>query len=250
MRKLRETMKIAVIGATGTVGKPLVKQLREAGHDVAELSRSTGVDLTTGEGLRDGLAGADVCVDVSMPMPAEGEDLVKASVAASERLLAAVEAEDVERVVFLSITNLDNPRVAEFEYYQAKVSQEETLRESSVPTSVVHSAQWMEFALNPAAVEETDDDVRVQDWLIQPVAAEEVARVLAEVAATPGDRVIAGPEQIRLPDLTRKVLSAKGDGRPVKVVPPALPAFGDGSLVAPEGAEVAGPTPEEWVSTF
>lgn len=84
--------------------------------------------------------------------------------------------------------------------------------------------------------------------MIQPVAAEEVARVLAEVAVTPGDRIIAGPEQIRLPDLTRKVLAAKGDGRPVKVVPPVLPAFGDGSLVAPEGAEVAGPTPEEWVS--
>lgn len=130
----------------------MVEELEKAGHQVVGLSRSSGVDLTTGEGLEAGLLGADVCVDVSMPVPAEGEDLVESLRKVSERIMAACEKAGVGHLVFLSITNLDNPHVAGFEYYQGKFAQEQVLEDSALPTSIVHSAQWMEFVLNPAAV--------------------------------------------------------------------------------------------------
>lgn len=241
-------MKIAVIGATGTAGRPVVEELEKAGHQVVGLSRSAGVDLTTGEGLEEGLRGANVCVDVSMPMPAEGEDLVEGLRKVSERIVAACEKVGVGHLVFLSITNLDKPSVAEFEYYQGKLAQEKVLEDSTLPTSIVHSAQWMEFALNPAAVEEGEAEVKVQDWLIQPIAMSEVATVIAEVVGgQPGNRAVAGPEQIRLPELTRRLLVARGDEREVTVVDAALPTFSDGSLLAPDDAQLRGPSPEKWV---
>lgn len=243
-----ETMKIAVLGATGTAGKPVVAELKQAGHEVIELSRSTGVDLTTGEGLVEGFKGAEVCVDVSMPWPGENEDLVEAMAAVTQRIVDAASEAGVQHIVYLSITNLDNPKVAEFEYYQGKLAQEDVLNNAEIATSVVHSAQWMEFALNPVVVEESDDEVKVQDWLIQPVAIADVAKVVAEVAAgAPGDRTVAGPESIRLPDLTRGLLAAKGDERKVTVVDAALPSFADGSLLAPDDAKLVGPTPEKWI---
>lgn len=175
-------MKIAVIGATGTAGRKVVQQLSAQGHEAVEISRTKGVDVTTGEGQ-----------DI-------GEFLQKAT----GQIVKASESAGVGHIVYLSITNIDNPEVAKFDYYRAKALQEEALAQGSVPYSIVRSAQWMEFALNPAAVEERDNEVIVSDWYIQPIAVDDVAKTLVEVATgAQHNRTVTGPKAIRLPDLTR-----------------------------------------------
>ena len=150
----------------------------------------------------------------------------------------------------LSICNIDDPAFDEFDYYLAKRAQEQVLADCALEHVVVRSTQWMEFALNPGAVTQSDDQVRVEDWLVQPIAVDEVARVLVEASSgSARDRQIAGPERIHLPDLTRQLLQAKGDLRPVVVTAPGLPALAQGVLLAPRGAELLGPDVARWVST-
>src|SRR5699024_8552399 len=150
----------------------------------------------------------------------------------------------LKHIVYLSIINIDKPEVAKFDYYRAKALQEEVLAEGGLPCSIVRSAQWMEFALNPAAVEERVDEVLVADWYIQPIAVDDVAKVLVEVATgAPGTRTIAGPEPIRLPDLARLLLDTRGDSREVKATRPPMAPLSDGSSLAPGDAELLGATP-------
>lgn len=241
-------MKIAVIGATGTAGRKVVEHINAAGHEAVEISRSTGVDITTGEGLEAALAGAEVAIDASSPWPAEGEDIGEFLSGVMRRVVEASKSAGLKHIVYLSITNIDKPEVAKFDYYRAKALQEEVLAEGSVPCSIVRSAQWMEFALNPAAAEEHVDEVLVADWYIQPIAVDDVAKALVEVATgAPGNRTIAGPEPIRLPDLARLVLDSRGDSREVKATRPPLASLSDGSLLAPADAELLGPAPRAWV---
>ncbi|MFC4002654.1 SDR family oxidoreductase [Prauserella oleivorans] len=243
-------MKIAIVGATGTAGLATTAAARRAGHNVIALSRATGVDLHTGAGLQEGLTGADVVIDTSNAFPASSDaDLVAAFVAATRRLVEAGKQAGVQRLVHLSICNIDQPAFDEFGYYLAKRAQEEVLATSSLPHTIIRSAQWMEFALNPAAVTATESDVRVEDWSVQPVAVASVADALVEAATgDPRNRQIAGPSKIRLPELTRALLEATGDPRPVVVTEPSLPALAEGVLLAPDDAELLGPTPAEWVS--
>ena len=242
-------MKIAVIGATGTAGRKVVQQLGAQGHEAVEISRSKGVDVTTGEGLEEALAGVEVVVDASSPWPGEGQDIGEFLQKVTGRIVKASESAGVGHIVYLSITNIDNPEVAKFDYYCAKALQEEALAQGSVPYSIVRSAQWMEFALNPAAVEERDNEVIVSDWHIQPIAVDDVAKTLVEVATgEPHNRTVAGPEAIRLPDLTRQVLAARGDNREVAVIQAPLASLSDGSLLAPADAELLGPNPQQWVA--
>lgn len=241
-------MKIVVIGATGTAGRKVVEQLKAQGHEAVELSRATGVDLTTGEGLEQGLAGAEVAIDACSPAPGEGEDIWEFLAGVTRRIVEASASAGVKHIVYLSITNIEKPEVAKFDYYRAKALQEAVLAEGNVPFSIVRSAQWMEFALNPAAVEDREDEVIVADWYIQPIAVDEVAKVLVEVATgEPNNRTIAGPEPIRLPELTRLVLESRGDNREVKVSEVPLASLSDGSLLAPADAELLCPSPQDWV---
>lgn len=235
-------MKVAILGASGTAGTPAMEQARAQGHETAPLSRSGGVDVVTGQGLREALAGVDAVIDATMPpMGSEQE--------ASRNLLEACEQAQVKRLVFLSIAGVENPAFDAFDYYVAKRNQEDLIRRSSLSYRIVKSAQWMEFATNPAAVEFTDDEAVVADWLIQPVAVESVGKAL--VTALDGgseDLYIAGPEQIHLPDLTRGYLRATGDHRQVRSRPADLAAFADGSLLAPPQTQIAGPTVAEWLA--
>ncbi|MFS0319372.1 SDR family oxidoreductase [Corynebacterium striatum] len=177
-------MKFALIGVTGTAGKEIAANLKE--HEVIEVPRSNGVDLATGEGLEEALHGTDVCVDASMSMAPDDEVLTE--------LLSGV-----GHLVFLSITNLVKPVVTKFPYYAAKAAQVKLMRETDLPTSVVNSAQRMEFVLNPASSSEEDDTIKVEDWLIQLIALADAARTVAHTA------------------------------------------LGDGSLLAPKGADILGP---------
>ena len=241
-------MKIALVGATGTAGRATAHAAQQAGHEVIALSRATGIDLHTGEGLAEALNGAQVVIDTSNAFPADpAASLVDTFSDVTKTLEKACQHAGVQHLVHLSICNIDHPAFDDFDYYLAKRAQEKVLEDSSLPHSIVRSAQWMEFALNPAAVTQTETNVKVHNWLIQPIAVETVAKVLVQTAAErPRNRQIAGPEQIWLPELTQTYLHAIGDRREVSVVDPVLDALAEGVLRAPKNAELLGPTVAQW----
>lgn len=245
--------KVAVAGATGTLGTLIRNRLSSAGHTMVSMSRSSGVDLHTDEGLSAALSGVEVVVDASNAFPADPvADLVDTLAGATRRLLEAAQHMGVERVVAVSITNVEKSVFDHFPYYVAKREQEKVVASSSLRTSIVKTTQWYEFATNPAAVTFGDDDVLVEDFLLQPVTADAVAEVVVAHALDPSASArveLTGPEQIRLPELTQRLLSVRGETRPVKTVPAGLPELSAGALLAPESARVVGPTVAEWLPT-
>jgi uncharacterized protein YbjT (DUF2867 family) len=246
-------MRISVIGATGTAGSRTVAKLAQHGHEPVEISRSRGVDLISGHGLREKLAGVDVAIDTSNAFPSGGGmDLQDALTSATRNVVEACAAQDVGHLVFLSICGIEKPVFDEFPYYLAKRAQEEIVSEAALRSTTVKSSQWHEFATNPAAVTFHDDYVEVEDWLIQPVAADAGADVLVEAAIGPAQartRTITGPEAIRLPELTTRLLERRGDRRAVRAIAPALAELAEGVLLAPEDAEIIGPDVETWLRT-
>ncbi|GAA4095767.1 SDR family oxidoreductase [Actinomadura miaoliensis] len=241
-------MKIAVIG-TGLIGSQVVRELAAARHDAAGHSRSTGVDLLTGEGLDEALRGAQAVVDVSnSPTFDEASlDFFRTSVG---NLLAAAAKAGVGHVVTLSIVGVD--QVPELAYYRAKTLQENLVKAGSVPYSIVRATQFMEFI--PAVLDATTDGdvVRLPSTPIQPISSAEVAAAVAEVATGAplrGTRNIAGPEVFPLDELGRITLEATGDGRRVVTDDTAglfAAAKGD-VLTAPEGAHLATTRYRDWL---
>lgn len=244
---------VAVIGATGTAGSRVVTRLRARGVGVVEISRAQGVDVISGRGLFEALAGVDVVIDVSNPMPADGRSGITRTVAtATQHIVGACAARDVQRLVVLTIAGIEDPVFDGFAYYEAKRAAKEIVLDGPVPATIVKSTQWYEFASNPAAVTSQNGEVVVEDWLIQPVAADTVADVLVEAALgqTHPPRTVTGPEAVRLPDLTSKLLAQQGDHRRVRAVQPALSALGTGALLAADGAIVVGPDVDTWLHTL
>lgn len=246
-------MKIAVLGATGTAGSRTADKLEERGLAPVRISRSTGVDLITGAGLQEALAGVDAAIDASNAFPtSEDLELREALTTATRNVVEACVAQQVGHLVFLSIIGVHDPVFDDFSYYVAKRDQENIVANGPVRSTLVKSSQWHEFATNPAAVTFRDDEVLVQDWLVQPVAADAVADVLVETALGaegPATKMITGPEVIRLPELTARLLTRLGDPRPVHTTPPPLTAVAEGVLRAPEQAEVRPPDVETWLQT-
>lgn len=246
-------MKSAVLGATGTAGSRVVQQLRARGSDVVEISRAHGIDVLSGAGLTAALVDVDVVVDASNAFPPDGSTALRTALAAATRnVVAACVEQRVPHLVFLSIAGIEDPVFDQFEYYLAKREQEKIVDDSAVPATIVKTTQWHEFATNPAAVTFHDQHVEVQDWLVQPIAADTVAEVLVHEAVQPSGRkrmLITGPEQIRLPELARRRLAALDDPRPVQTTEPDLPELAQGVLAAPAAAEILGPNLEEWLAT-
>ena len=151
----------------------------------------------------------------------------------------------------LTNAGIEDPTLDGSPYYAAKRAAKEIVLAGPVPTTIVTSTQWHEFATNPAAVSWNDDEVVTEDWLIQPIAADTVADVLVEAALgqTRTPRTITGPQDIRLPELTSKLLASQGDGRRVRTVQPALTALAGGALLAPKHAMVLGPDVDTWLNT-
>ncbi|MER6124654.1 NAD(P)H-binding protein [Streptomyces sp. NPDC001795] len=208
-------MKIAVIGGTGLIGSQVVKNLKAAGHQAVPHSLSTGVDIITGQGLDDAVAGADAVVNLtnSPTFDDASLDFFRTSMT---NLLAASEKAGVGHFVVLSIVGVD--QVPQLDYYQAKTLQENILAGGPIPYSIVRATQFMEFM--DAVLSETADSetVRLPHTPIQPIAAADVAATVAEVAAgTPLNGIlnIAGPDVYALDELGRITLTAKGDGRSV-----------------------------------
>ncbi len=249
-----DDMKIAVLGATGTAGSRVVRRLKDENVDVVAVSRASGVDLVTGDGLVDALAGVDAVVDASNALPPNGSmEWGEALTTATRNVVDACGRRKVSRLVFLSILGAEDPVFDEFPYCVAKREQESIIGESGLNATIVKTTQWYEFATNPAAVVFHDDRVEVQDWLVQPVAADTVADVLVREALDTsggGQVLIAGPERIRLPELARRRLKTLGDERPVHAIEPDLPVLAEGALLAWERAKVMGPGLEEWLASL
>jgi uncharacterized protein YbjT (DUF2867 family) len=243
---------IAVIGATGTAGSLVTAKLKSQDVTVVEISRSHGDDLISGQGLSQALQGVDIAIDASNVLPDDSGDIVAAHSKAARNLVGACVAGNVRRLVLLTIAGIDRPEFDDYSYYVAKRLQREIVLHSRVPTTIVKSTQWHELAVNPAAVTFSPTEVVVQDWLIQPIAADSVAEVLV-VAATGAQsvpRTITGPDVIRLPALTSRLLDAQGDQRHVRTADPPLAALADGALLAPDHAVAIGPTVDTWLETI
>lgn len=241
-------MKISVIG-TGLIGSQVISDLRAAGHDATGHSRSTGVDLITGDGIDDAVRGAEVVVDVtnSPSFDDASLDFFRSSVT---NLLAAAAAASVEHIVTLSIVGVD--QVPYLAYYRAKTLQENLVKAGPIPYSIVRATQFMEFVA-PTMDWTTDGDVvRLPATPIQPISSAEVAAAVADVAVGAplrGTRNIAGPDVFTLDELGRITLEATGDHRHVVIDRTAgLFALVEGDvLTAPEGAHLTGTHYRDWL---
>ena len=210
-------MKIVVIGGTGLIGSKLVTLLRARGHETLAASPNSGVNTLTGEGLDAALAGCDVVVDVANS-PSFADDAVLEFFTTSGRnLLAAARRAGVKHHVALSVVGTQ--RLADSGYFRAKIAQEELIRASGLPYTIVHSTQFFEFLGGIAASAGQVDTIALSPAFIQPIASDDVAAALADVvlgAPVNGIVEIAGPDRFRLADLVRDYLAARGDTRTVR----------------------------------
>ncbi|MEU5764862.1 SDR family oxidoreductase [Streptomyces asoensis] len=243
-------MKFAVIGGTGRIGSQVVGDLRAAGHEAVPHSPSTGVDVITGQGLTEAVAGADVVVNLTNS-PTFDEASPAFFRTSMDNLLAASEKAGVGHFVILSIVGVD--QVPELDYYRAKVLQEDLLKAGSVPYSIVRATQFMEFMDAVLSWTADGDTVRLPRTPIQPIAAADVARFVAETAqGAPLDGVldIAGPDRYPLDELGRLTLAARKDGRTVVTDDTAgmFAAVRGDVLTAPSGARIAPTRYRDWLA--
>ncbi|GGL02995.1 LysR family transcriptional regulator [Sphaerisporangium melleum] len=243
-------MKIAVMGGTGLIGARVVDILNAEGHEAVPHARSTGMDLLSGKGLAEALAGAEVVVNLTKP-ETFGDDSPAFFQATMENLLEATGTAGVGHVVILSIVGVD--LVPDLVYYRAKVLEEDILKAGPVPYSIVRATQFFEFIDTVMSWNADEHTVRLPGTLMQPIAADDVARVVADVsvgAPLYGTRDIAGPEVIPLDELGRIILAARGDRRTVVTDDSAgmyAAAQGD-TLLAKDGAVIATTTYREWLA--
>ncbi len=209
-------MKIVVIGGSGLIGSKLVDQLREQGHDPLPASPDSGVDTLTGEGLAEALEGAQVVVDVSNAPAWEDAAVLDFFQNSTRNVLAAEAAASVGHHVAASVVGAD--RLPDSGYLRAKVAQEELIKAGTVPYTIVRATQFFEFIGRIADAGADGDTIRLSPALMQPMAADDVAAALADVATNEpvnGIVEVAGPEQLRLDELARRALAAKNDPRTV-----------------------------------
>ncbi|MFJ5213886.1 SDR family oxidoreductase [Streptomyces sp. NPDC088354] len=243
-------MKVVVVGGTGLIGSKVVRNLSDHGHEAVAASPNTGVNTLTGEGVAEVLQGAQVVVDVSNSPSFEDEAVMHFFRTCTTNLLKAAADAGVRHYVALSIVGTD--RLPENGYFRAKLAQEELIKESGLPYSVVHATQFFEF-MNGIADSATDGDtVRIAPVKFQPIHSDDVAAVVSRTAAgTPLDGTveIAGPDTFRFDEMVRDVLTAQNDPRTV-VADPRAPYFGseleENSLVPGAGAQLAGTRFADW----
>jgi len=215
-------MKIVVIGGTGLIGSRLVNKLREHGHEAVAAAPNTGVNAVTGEGLPEVLKGASVVVDVSNAPSWEDTEVMKFFETSTRNLIAAETAAGVRHHVALSVVGSE--RMLQSGYFRAKIAQEDLIKGSTIPYSIVRATQFFEFVKPIADYSTEGNKVRLPSALIQPMAADDVATTVAKVAVGPavnGTVEIGGPEQFRLDELVRKGLAALKDPREVVTDPQA-----------------------------
>ncbi|WP_044872761.1 SDR family oxidoreductase [Pseudomonas sp. LFM046] len=211
-------MKIVVIGGTGLIGSKLVKHLRERGHDVLAASPSTGVNSITREGLAQAMDGTDIVVDVANAPVWEDQAVLDFFETSTRNLLAAEAAAGVRHHVALSIVGTE--RLPDSGYFRAKVAQENLIKASGIPYTILRATQFFEFVGGIAESFAVGTELHVSPALIQPIASDDVAAVLADVtleAPANGTVEVAGPEAMPIDELIRRHLRGTQDTR--KVVP-------------------------------
>ena len=216
-------MKIIVIGGSGLIGKKVVKNLLAQGHEVVAASPSSGVNAVTGEGLQQALAGAQVVVDVANAPSWEDKAVLEFFEKSGRNLLAAEAAAGVGHHVALSVVGTE--RLLASGYFRAKMAQENLIKASPIPYTIVRATQFFEFVNGIAQSATEGQSVRLPGTLFQPMASKDVAAFVAEAAvAKPVNGMIevAGPEPIGLDEAVRKYLSATRDARTVTTDPRAL----------------------------
>jgi uncharacterized protein YbjT (DUF2867 family) len=253
---MQEHRKIAVAGATGRVGRYVVEVLEERGHDVVRMSRSTGVDVVTGEGLREALAGVDSIVDAASWPRNEQEPATKFFITSSRNLQEEGERAGVQRIVMVSIIGAD--RVSHG-YIASKIPHEQAMQSGPIPVSILRAAQFHEFV--PLFLEwgRQGDVIYVPEMRTQLIAARTVAEALADLvdgsAPAPGTTIpeIAGPREENLADVARLLVARRGESVRVEVVSdpddPEQALYASGALLPGPDAVLAGPTFEQWLDS-
>jgi uncharacterized protein YbjT (DUF2867 family) len=214
-------MKIVVIGGTGLIGSKAVAILRQAGHEVVAASPQSGINTITGEGLKEALADAQVVIDLANSPSFDDKAVLEFFETSGRNLLAAEAAAGVGHHVALSIVAIDR---TDNGYFRAKVAQEELIEASGIPYTIIRSTQFMEFLGGIADSSADGNTVRLPPCLFQPIAADDVAAIVAEVAvAAPRNGIveIAGPERAPFNEIVARYLKAIGDPREVVSDPEA-----------------------------
>src|SRR5690349_11997198 len=244
-------MKIVVIGGTGLIGAKLVKNLQQQGHEVVAAAPSSGVNTITGEGLAEALAGAQVVVDLANAPAWEDKAVLEFFETSGRNLLAAEAAAGVRHHIALSIVGTD--RSPDNGYFRAKVAQEKVIESARIPYTIIRSTQFMEFLSGIAAEGTKGNVVRISPGLFQPIAADDVAATVADVAlGAPRNGIveIAGPERAPFNEIIARYLKAIGDPRDV-VSDPEARYFGgrveERSLVPLGEARLGRIGLDEWV---
>src|SRR5216683_3311893 len=244
-------MKIVIIGGTGLIGSKTVPILRQGGHEVVAASPNTGVNSITGEGLKEAMAGTQVVIDLANSPSFEDKAVLEFFETSGRNLLAAEAAAGVRHHVALSIVGTD--RTPDNGYFRAKVAQEKLIEASGIPYTIIRSTQFLEFLGGIAAEATQGNKVRISPGLFQPIAAEDVAPIVAEVAlAAPANGIveIAGPDRAPFNEIVARYLKGIGDPREV-VKDPAARYFGglveERSLVPLGEARLGRIGFDEWV---
>ena len=245
-------MKLVIIGGTGLIGSKLVTGLKEHGHEAVAASPDTGVNTLTGAGLAEALQGASVVVDVSNSPSFEEAAVMEFFTTSTRNLLKYAAAAGVKHYVALSVVGTE--RISDSPYLRAKNAQETLIKAAGIPYSIVHATQFFEF-IKRIADEATDGTtVRLPHVLIQPMAADDVAKAVARVAvAGPvnGTVEVAGPQRFRFDDLIRQGLAARNDRREVVVDRHARyfgAELGERSLIPGDDARLGDIRFQEWLN--
>jgi uncharacterized protein YbjT (DUF2867 family) len=244
-------MKLVIIGGTGLIGSKLVTRLREHGHEAVPASPDTGVNTLTGEGLAEVLQGASVVVDVSNSPSFEDRAVMAFFTTSTRNLLSYAAAAGVTHYVALSVVGTE--RIPDSPYLRAKNAQETLIEGGGIPYSIVRATQFFEFVKRIADEATDGTTVRLPSVLIQPMAADDVAKAVARVAVGAplnGTADVAGPEQFRFDELIRQGLGARNDPREVVSDPHARyfgAELGERSLIPAGDARLGEIRFQEWL---
>jgi uncharacterized protein YbjT (DUF2867 family) len=245
-------MKLVIIGGTGLIGSRLVTRLREQRHEALPAAPNTGVNALTGEGLPDVLQSASVVVDVSNSPSFEEAAVMEFFATSTRNLLKYAAVAGVRHYVALSVVGTE--RIPDSTYLRAKNAQETLIKRSGIPYSIVHATQFFEFVNRIADEATVGSTVRLPSVLIQPMAADDVAKAVAAVAVgAPGNGTVevAGPQQFRFDELIRRGLGARSDPRNVVVDPHARyfgAELGERSLIPAGNARLGEIRFEDWLN--
>ncbi len=252
--------KIAVTGATGRVGVPLVEILEERGHEVVPISRSTGIDVVTGEGLDEALEGVETIIDTATGPSPDQESATEFFTASARNIQRAGAAAGARGIVVVSIIGIDKFHGG---YNAAKLAQEQALLEGPLPVRIVRAAQFHEFVEPLVGWSVQDGVARLPEMQTQLVAARVVAETLADAAEEPeieNGRIteVAGPRAERIADVAAAFFASRGE--PVEVREthesvlvsgpddPDAEAYAGGAALPNPGAKLAGPSFEDWLA--